>query len=291
MYRAAKDCGYLDDIDDFLEDRAAVGMPRESLLLITTGCQGEPLAAVNKLASNSHPHLKVVAGDTIIFSSKIIPGNDKKIYSLFNRFCKMGVEVLTERDHFVHVSGHPAVDEVADMYSFIKPNIAVPVHGEAIHIHAHAKFAKELGCAHAIEIENGDVLCITGDKPRKVAKVESGYMLIDGDSIIEEDSHIIKTRRKIRDNGAILISANVAKKNKKSHIHSVSLSAPGLFDKSSDAEMIRVIQEELLNLNLATGSTESDIERDVMMFVKKFVKKELSKFPEIVVHISYIAEG
>ena len=286
MYKAAKDCGYLDDIDEFLEDKAAAGLPRESLLLITTGCQGEPLAAVNKLASNAHPNLKVIAGDTIIFSSKIIPGNDKKIYSLFNRFCKMGVEVLTERDHFVHVSGHPAIDEVAEMYSFIKPKIAIPVHGEAVHIHAHAKFAKELGCTHSVEIENGDVLCITGDKPKKVAKVESGYMLIDGDSIIDEDSHVIKIRRKIRDNGAIFVSINSLKKNKKSQISSVSLSAPGLLDRSLDADMIRVIEDEILNLNLASGATDGEIEKTIIAFVKKFIKKELSKFPEIVVHIS-----
>jgi len=283
MYRSAKDCGYLADIEEFLDDKGIKGLPREEILLISTGCQGEPLAAVSKLSNNSHPSVKLVSGDTIIFSSKIIPGNDRKIYDLFNRFCKMGVELLTEKDAFVHVSGHPGKEEVAIMYSHLKPKIAIPVHGEAVHIHEHAKFAKKHGCKHTIEMTNGDLLKISEDGPEKIGRVESGYMLIDGDSILEETSPVIKSRRKIRDNGAIFITIGTASINKKTEIIKVNVSAPGLLDKHADSDFIKIIEEEITKISI-NSQIPSEMEKHVFMFIKKFIKKELNKFPEIIIH-------
>ena len=284
MYRAARDCGYMYDIDEFLDEKAIKGLRREEILIISTGCQGEPLAAVSKFANNSHQFIKLIPGDTIIFSSKIIPGNDRKIYDLFNRFCKMGVEVLTEKDHFVHVSGHPGQEEVATMYQYLKPQIVIPVHGEAVHLHAHAKFAKQHGCKQPFEITNGDVLKLSVDSTKKVGRITSGYMLIDGESIIDEASQIIKSRRKIRDNGAIFVTVNLLSNGKKSEIKKVSLSAPGLLDKDDDAELIKLIEEGIADLNI-NSKISTDIEKQVSTFIKKFIKKELNKFPEIIVHI------
>ncbi|MDJ1304805.1 MAG: ribonuclease J [Candidatus Midichloria sp.] len=284
MYRAARDCGYLNDIDEFLDEKGIQGLSREEILIISTGCQGEPLAAVSKLANNSHQFLKLIPGDTIIFSSKIIPGNDRKIFDLFNRFCKMGVEVLTERDHFVHVSGHPGQEEVAMMYKYLKPKIAIPVHGEAVHIHAHAKFAKQNGCKYSIEITNGEVLKLSEEGPEKIGRVEAGYMLIDGESILDEASPVIKSRRKIRDNGAVFVTLNLLAKGKRSEILEAHVSATGLLDKTDDRELIKTIEEEIASLSI-NNEINSDIEKQVISFVKKIIKKELNKFPEIAVHI------
>ncbi|CAG7589023.1 MAG: ribonuclease J [Candidatus Midichloria sp.] len=284
MYRAARDCGYLNDIDEFLDEKGIQGLSREEILIISTGCQGEPLAAVSKLANNSHQFLKLIPGDTIIFSSKIIPGNDRKIFDLFNKFCKMGVEVLTERDHFVHVSGHPGQEEVAMMYKYLKPKIAIPVHGEAVHIHAHAKFAKQHGCKYSIEITNGEVLKLNEEGPEKIGRVEAGYMLIDGESILDEASPVIKSRRKIRDNGTVFITLNLLAKGKRSEILEVQVSATGLLDKTDDRELIKTIEEEIANLPI-NNEISSDIEKQVISFVKKIIKNELNKFPEIAVHI------
>lgn len=284
MYRAARDCGYLNDIDEFLDEKGIQGLSREEILIISTGCQGEPLAAVSKLANNSHQFLKLIPGDTIIFSSKIIPGNDRKIFDLFNKFCKMGVEVLTERDHFVHVSGHPGQEEVAMMYKYLKPKIAIPVHGEAVHIHAHAKFAKQNGCKYSIEITNGEVLKLSEEGPEKIGRVEAGYMLIDGESILDEASPVIKSRRKIRDNGAVFVTLNLLAKGKRSEILEAHVSATGLLDKTGDRELIKTIEEEIASLSI-NNEINSDIEKQVISFVKKIIKKELNKFPEITVHI------
>lgn len=286
MYRAALDCGYLDDVEPFLEDKAVAKLPREEILVISTGCQGEPLAAVNKFATHAHQSMKMIAGDTIIFSSKIIPGNEKRIYQLFNRFCKIGVEVLTERDHFVHVSGHPAQDEVAMMYKYIKPKIAVPVHGEAIHIHTHAKFAKEQGCQYAVELANGDVLSLSTKEPTKIGTVESGYTLIDGESMIEYTSPVMKTRRKIRDNGAIFVTLSaLSKSNGTVAIGNVSVSAPGLFDQQADADFIKFFENSIQALKVQKQQ-QFKLEQLVADYVKKFIKKEFNKFPVIIVHVA-----
>ncbi|AEI88504.1 MAG: mRNA degradation ribonuclease J1/J2 [Candidatus Midichloria mitochondrii] len=284
MYRAARDCGYLDDIDEFLDEKGIQGLSREEILIISTGCQGEPLAAVSKLANNSHQFLKLIPGDTIIFSSKIIPGNDRKIFDLFNKFCKMGVEVLTERDRFVHVSGHPGQEEVAMMYKYLKPKIAIPVHGEAVHIHAHAKFAKQNGCRYSIEVTNGEVLKLSEEGPEKIGRVEAGYMLIDGESILDGASPVIKSRLKIRDNGAVFVTLNLLAKGKRSEILEAHVSATGLLDKTDDRELIKTIEEEIASLSI-NNEINSDIEKRVVSFVKKIIKKELNKFPEIAVHI------
>ncbi|WHQ47041.1 MAG: ribonuclease J [Candidatus Midichloria sp.] len=284
MYRAARDCSYLNDIDEFLDEKGIQGLSREEILIISTGCQGESLAAVSKLANNSHQFLKLIPGDTIIFSSKIIPGNDRKIFDLFNKFCKMGVEVLTERDHFVHVSGHPGQEEVAMMYKYLKPKIAVPVHGEAVHIHAHAKFARQNGCKHSIEITNGEVLKLSEKGPEKIGQVEAGYILIDGESLIDEASPIIRSRRKIRDNGTIFVTIALLPKGKRSEILQAYVSATGLLDKTGDRELIKTIEEEIVALSV-NNEISSEIEKQVINLVKKIIKKELNKFPEIAVHI------
>ena len=284
MYRAARDCGYLDDIDDFLEDKAVQGLRREEILVISTGCQGEHLAAVNKFANGTHPSIKLVKGDTIIFSSKIIPGNDKRIYELFNKFCRMGIEVLTERDHFVHVSGHPGQMDVAVMYELLKPLIAVPVHGEAIHIHEHARFAKQHGCKYSAEIMDGSVLNLSQEGPKVLGAVESGYTLIDGESMLVESSPIIRTRRKIRDNGAVFITAILDNNKKHAKVRQAFVSSPGLLDSNEDKGLIDVVISEITDMSFAKSSL-GEIEKAIVIFTKKLFKKELGKFPEIVVHI------
>ena len=143
IVQAAKDSGYLTDIPEFIDINQANRLPKNQILLLCTGCQGEPLAATAKLAHNSHSLTKLENGDTIIFSSKIIPGNEKRIYNIFNKFVNMGVNVITEFMEHVHVSGHPSRPEVCTMYSLVRPKISIPVHGEYIHMHEHAKVAQQ----------------------------------------------------------------------------------------------------------------------------------------------------
>src|SRR5262249_29178225 len=153
--RAARENGYLTDLPRFLTEDEAGYVPRDKILLICTGSQGEPRAALSRIARQDHPNVSLEPGDVVIFSSRIIPGNEKAINRLPNALLRLGIEVVTDEDHFVHVSGHPNRDELVRMYQMIRPQVAIPVHGEARHLVAHADLARNCQVPDALVIENG----------------------------------------------------------------------------------------------------------------------------------------
>ncbi|MBA8667275.1 ribonuclease J [Holosporaceae bacterium 'Namur'] len=287
VYEAAKQSGYLEDLHPFLTDREAKHLKREEMLVICTGCQGEPLAATNKIANHIHPSIKAQKGDAIIFASKIIPGNEKKIFKLFNQFCKLRMEVLTEKDHFVHVSGHPARDDVARMYELLRPQIAIPMHGEAVHLHEHTKFALEHGAKQAVEVENGDVISIEENGANKIGTVISGSLAIDGNYILLPDSKLIKARRKMRDEGLVIITLLINSKRKPFSLPLVV--APGVLDEKDDSEVIDAIKEEIFN-HVSKGKFRHriEIEKYIVSTAKRIVRAEAGKYPEIIVQIEQI---
>jgi ribonuclease J len=290
---AAQDSGYLNDVQPFLDEREIGKYPREKLLLICTGCQGEPLAAINKIAHNSHPFISLAPDDTVIFSSKIIPGNEKKIFRLFNQFVKIGVEVLTEKDHFVHVSGHPAKEELELMYRLVRPQLVIPVHGEAVHMHEHARLAAEWGVPNTIQLQNGDIVCITPGKIGHIGNVTHGYLAIDGKRLIPSNSSIIKDRRKMRDEGIIIIT--LIMEGGKQFATEPIVIAPGCLDVQHDGYIIEEIRNELVYeiekylhsvkhnkiasdqiINLAKSTT------------RRIIKSTIGRKPMIYVHIEKV---
>ncbi len=156
--KAARENGYLADLPPFLTEDEAAYIPRDRIVMICTGSQGEPRAALARIARDDHPNVELEPGDVVIFSSRIIPGNEKSIGRLQNALARLGVEIVTEQDHFVHVSGHPARDELVRMYQMVRPQIAIPVHGEARHLLAHAQLAGECQVPQPLIIENGDMV-------------------------------------------------------------------------------------------------------------------------------------
>ena len=203
---AARATGYLDPAQAFLSDREAGALPPDKLLYLCTGCQGEPRAAMSRIASGSHPQVSLGRGDVAIFSSKIIPGNELAINRLHNRLIALGVEIVTEDDHFVHVSGHPCRDELSRMYRWIRPRIAVPVHGEARHLIEHARFARSLQVPEAPVVENGDVLRLAPGPAEVVDQVPYGRLIADGRAVVNASSPVIKTRRRMMYNGVLLVT-------------------------------------------------------------------------------------
>ena len=173
MTEAARETGYLKDLPPFLREEEAMQLPRDNVLMICTGSQGEPRAALPRIARGDHPHISFDAGDSVVFSSRIIPGNERPIGQMQSMLTSQGINVITERDHFVHVSGHPASEELRQMYDWIKPKIAVPVHGEAPHLRAHADIARESGVVHTPIISNGDVLRLNKDGAEICGQVQT----------------------------------------------------------------------------------------------------------------------
>jgi ribonuclease J len=289
---AAKENGYLKDIDAFIDEKEIGKYPREKLLIISTGCQGEPLAALTKMSNGSHPRLRLTPGDTVIFSSKIIPGNDKKIFRVFNNLVKLGIEVFTERDHFVHVSGHPGKKELEKLYKLIRPNTLIPVHGEHTHMHEHAKLGRALGIKNVIEVENGDVVKLAPAQPTKVGKVEAGEIAIDGYLMLRPSSPIMKMRRRIQLDG-VVIATIIFSQNFLLKTDPV-ISAPGCLDEIEDKHLIIFIQDEIraiIDNNLPKGKIQAIIEsyqKQIKSLIKSVLKAEIGKAPEIQVNIRII---
>ena len=152
----ARECGYLDGIPNFFPQDAFAHMPRDKLVVLATGSQGESRAAIARIAEGDHPVVSLNPGDSVIFSSRTIPGNEREVGRIINNLVASGVEVITDRTALVHASGHPRRGEVAQLYAWIRPQIAIPAHGEDIHLAEHAAFAKLQGTQHVISARNGD---------------------------------------------------------------------------------------------------------------------------------------
>ena len=211
---AARETGYLGDIGPLLDDREAGYLPRDKVLLLCTGCQGEPRGAMARIADGSHPAVGLEQGDLVVFSSKIIPGNERTVGRLHNLLAAAGVEVITERDEFVHVSGHPAQDELAELYRWVRPEIAVPVHGEALHLHRHAALARRWGARHAVEIQNGALLKLAPGRPEVVDQVPSGRLAVDGGRLVAIDATVLQQRRRLMYNGAAQVTVVVDRRGR-----------------------------------------------------------------------------
>ena len=213
IYKAAKQCGYLKDIIEPIDPRDAKKISREKIVYLCTGSQGEPMGAMMRISSYVHPDVFIEKDDTVIFSSKIIPGNEKKLYKLHNQLVKDGIEVISEENEFVHVSGHPNRDDLKDMYNWVKPQCVIPVHGEHRHMIEHINFAKEMQVPYPVQVENGDIVKIyPGSKPEVYDKAPSGRLYVDGKISVEEDSQSIKERKNLSSNGYMEVTILITPK-------------------------------------------------------------------------------
>lgn len=288
--RAAKESGYLQDIE-FLEDSHISKHARDKILVIATGCQGEPMAATMKIANGVHPTIRLNPGDTVIFSSKIIPGNDKRIFRLFNQLVKQQVEVLTEKDHFVHVSGHPARQELERMVKLVRPQVMIPVHGELVHIHEHCRLAREWGVPQAIQLGNGDVIKLAPGKAERVGVVEAGYLGIDGYYLLPPDSPVLRMRRKIQRDGVIVAYLIIgATGNLRADPR---IMAPGCLDLEEDREIINLMAEEVREVIEQSNAMVKNQKKDQLYSltrsaIRRIIKREVGKNPPIEVHIETI---
>ena len=160
-----------------------------------------------RISNYIHPDVTIESGDTVIFTSKIIPGNEKKLYKLHNQLVKNGIEVVSEENEFVHVSGHPNRDDLKDMYNWVKPRSVIPVHGEHRHMIEHINFAKEMQVPYPVRVENGDIVQLyPGSKPKIIDKAPSGRMYVDGNISVGEESQSIKDRKNLSYNGFLEIT-------------------------------------------------------------------------------------
>ena len=281
IFKAARQCGYLKDVIKPIDPREAKKISREKIVYLCTGSQGEPMGAMMRISSYVHPDVLIEKGDTVIFSSKIIPGNERKLYKLHNQLVKDGIEVISEESEFVHVSGHPNRDDLKDMYNWVKPKCVIPVHGEHRHMIEHINFAKEMQVAYPVQVENGDIVKIfPGKKPEVYDKAPSGRLYVDGNISVDEDSSSIKERKNLSNNGYMEVTILVTPKG---NIHKRPiLSFKGL-PVIEEEEFIYGLEEEIESttkkFSLNSKKQEYNLIDALKIACKKYAKKKTGKKP------------
>jgi ribonuclease J len=281
---AARECGYLKGIPPFLSEDDAADVPDDNLLLLVSGSQGEPRSALSRIASDSHPRMELGEGDTVVYSSRMIPGNERAILAVQDSLVRRGVRLMTDEDHMVHVSGHPARDELRRLYALVRPRFSVPVHGEWRHLSAHAALAQELGVT-PILMEDGDILSLAPGRPEVVDSAPVGRLVADGNRLVPIDGAVMGARRRMLFNGVAIVSLAVDENGKVRG--TPVLSAPGLFDED-DPEAVRVVNE----FTTAVSELPAPLRRDntglldaARSALRRALGKRLQKRPLVDVHL------
>ena len=290
IYKAARKCGYLKGLIEPLDPRDAKKVPRNKILYLATGSQGEPMGAMNRIINGVHPDVFMDSGDCIIFSSKIIPGNEKKLYSIQNLIVKNNMEIISEENAFVHVSGHPNRDDLKDMYRWVKPQCVIPVHGEHRHMAEHVSFAKEMQVPKTLLIENGDIIKILpGDKPEIIDKAPSGKIYLDGSINVETDAQSIRDRKNLSINGYLEITILVSNNGK---IKKPIISFKGIPEKENTEHFIFDMEDEIFNIcktfSLDNKNQQKNLIETIKQNCRRIVREKTGKKPFTNINIARI---
>ena len=290
IYKAAKKCGYLKGLIEPLEPRDAKKVPKNKILYLATGSQGEPMGAMNRIINGIHPDVFMEGGDCVIFSSKIIPGNEKKLYSIQNLIVKNNMEIISEENAFVHVSGHPNRDDLKDMYNWVKPQCVIPVHGEHRHMAEHVLFAKEMQVPKTLLIENGDIIkLLPGEKPEIIDKAPSGKIYLDGKINVETDSQSIKERKNLSINGYLEITLLVSNNGK---IKKPIISFRGIPEKENSEHFIFDMEDEIFNIcrtfSLDSKNQQKNLIETIKQNCRRIVREKTGKKPFTNINIARI---
>ena len=289
IYKAAKQCGYLKNVVEPVDPRDANKISKDRIILLCTGSQGEPMGALNRIANDIHPDVNIESGDTVIFSSKIIPGNEKKLYALQNSIVKRDIEVITEENAFVHVSGHANREDLKDMYQWVKPRCVIPVHGEHRHIKEHISFAKEMQIPFNLKIENGNIIKISRDKkPEIIDQAPTGKIYLDGNVAVSLDSSSIKERKNISVNGLLEITLIISSSGK---IKKPVVSFRGIPEDISETfkfDLEDEITKTCKSFSLNNFKQEKNLIDTIKQNCRKIVKEKTGKRPFTNVNIARV---
>lgn len=285
MIEAATNVGYFKEIPHRISIEKAEGLPRDQVLYVCTGSQGEPKAALKRMAKNNFPNIRLDKEDVVIFSSRKIPGNEARISEVKNDLARSGVKILTHQAGLIHVSGHPCRDDLRQMYGWVKPKVSVPIHGEYRHLIEHANFAKkECGVESAVIPENGSFIVLAPGKPQVVDSVHSGYLAVDGAEMIDAYGGIIRDRQKLSTHGVVIISLKWDSKQNK--ILDVLVSSRGVVEVGKAAESFELTLAEKVFAFLDKEKPKGghDVEEGVRLLVRRYINKVRGIKPLVIIH-------
>jgi ribonuclease J len=281
IYKAARQCGYLKDVIEPIDPREAKNISRNKIVYLCTGSQGEPMGAMMRISSYVHPDVLIEKDDAVIFSSKIIPGNEKKLYKLHNQLVKDGIEVISEESEFVHVSGHPNREDLKDMYSWVRPNCVIPVHGEHRHMIEHINFANEMRVKYPVQVENGDIVKLyPGNEPEVFDKAPSGRLYLDGNISVEENSQSIKDRKNLSSNGYMEATIMITPKG---NIHKGPIITFRGLPVNDNDDFLYGLESEIENttkkFSLNSKKQEHNLIDALKIVCRKYSKEKVGKKP------------
>jgi ribonuclease J len=281
---AARECGYLANIPPFASEDEANDIPDENLLILVTGSQGEPRSALARIASDTHPRIELGEGDTVVFSSRVIPGNERAIGTVQDNLVRRGVRLMTDADHMIHCSGHPARDELRRLYKLVRPRFSVPVHGEWRHLSAHAALAQEIGI-QSVLLEDGDILSLAPGAPEVIDSAPVGRLVLDGARLVPLQGGVMGARRRMLFNGVAVASVAVDADGRLRGAPRVS--APGLMEPE-DPELARIVSElaeSLADLPAPLRRDDAALVDAAKTVLRRVLGKRLQKRPLVDVHV------
>ena len=287
---AAQEVGYLKDLPEFINIKDVGLIPRSNMLIIATGSQGETNSALSRISKGTDKYINLTEGDTVIFSSRQIPGNENAISKVQTRFIDKNVIIITDEDKDVHVSGHPSRDELIEMYSYINPKISIPVHGTRSHIDAHATLAVECQIPNVIKPKNGDVIKLNGDKPKVISQQSFTSNVFDAGEIVSIDNERFVSRRHTLWNGFVTIS--IVLNDQGFLVCPPQVSQTGVSDNKDMDQFLTdcsfLIEDFLEKTKIKTEYNDEELTNKIIKLIRKEFKSIFSKRPSFSVHINRV---
>jgi ribonuclease J len=286
--QVAKECGYLADLPPFMDMDIYAQLPRNNIVAIMTGSQGEERSALARVARKDHPHVSLAKGDLVIFSSRTIPGNEKAVAAVVNGLVRQGIHIINDRTHLVHVSGHPRIDEIAELYKVIKPKALIPVHGEPYHLQAHAELGEKLGIKDVKIIEDRQLVRLTGGPLTVVDEVPGGRLYKDGNLLLPEEDSTLSERRRLQMAG--MVSVAVCATNKGELASDIEITLTGVPKQGTSGDDMYDIVDDAVRetFHSLPKPKRRDFERlreALIRSIRGNVEQEWGKKPWVEVHL------
>ncbi|CAK7192239.1 Ribonuclease J [Commensalibacter sp. Nvir] len=281
---SARENGYLKNIPPFYTEQNMSDIEQNNIVYIITGSQGEEKAALTRISQDLHQHISLGSGDTVIYSSRTIPGNELAVKRVQDNLIRRNVKLITSKTELVHVSGHASYDEVCQLYKLVRPKYGIPVHGEWMHLNAQANVARESG-AEPILLEDGDILRLAPQNPTIIGSAPYGRLVIDGNRLLSVDDDILAARRRMLYNGVVVASFAVNKKGEL--LSDLNLSAPGLFDQYDEefGDVVSEFSQILETLPIAILHDDTELIENSKTILRRILGRKLKKKPFVDVHL------
>jgi ribonuclease J len=288
VVQVARETGYLDGVQNFLGPELYGHFPPDKVLALCTGSQGEPRAALARIANDDHPMVTLNKGDCVIFSSRTIPGNEKSVGAIINGLIDQGIEIITDRTHLVHVSGHPRRDELRDIIAWTRPQLLIPVHGEALHLHEHAKLARAAGVPKVLRCRNGDLVRLGPGEPGIIDELPAGRLYKDGRILEDAKSRAVIERRRMGFAGCVFVAVAMTEKGELADDPEVDL--VGIPEKNAAGEefddiVFDAVVSIVEGLPRARRRDADALAESVRRAVRAAVAEQWGKKPICLVHV------